>query len=160
MNKFFSWLANIPAPLFVGILWAVGCLWNVSFNELIKVFSTTPTSAENFDPSRSVFDFVTVILVAPLIETALFQALPYYLFNMIDFFKKRVWLIILVSSSAFALLHIYSIFYVLFAFFPGVLLMTGYHLRQGRHPFTTIFMVHLMINATPLVYKLIFTSSL
>lgn len=146
--------------MFVGILWAVGCLWNVSFNELIKVISTTSLSAENFDPSQIVFDFVSVILVAPLIETALFQALPYYLLNKIDFFRERIWLIILVSSIIFALLHIYSISYVLFAFFPGVLLMTGYHLRQGRHPFATIFMVHLMINATPLVYELIFTPSL
>lgn len=160
MTKFFSWLSNVHTPLFVGILWAVGCLWNVSFNELIKVISPTSLSGENFDPSQSVFDFVSVILVAPLIETALFQALPYYLLNKIDFFRKRIWLIILVSSIIFSLLHIYSILYVLFAFFPGVLLMTGYHLRQGRHPFATIFMVHLMINATPLVYELIFTPSL
>ncbi len=160
MTKFFSWLSNVHTPLFVGILWAAGCLWNVSFNELIKVISPTSLSGENFDPSQSVFDFVSVILVAPLIETALFQALPYYLLNKIDFFRKRIWLIILVSSIIFSLLHIYSILYVLFAFFPGVLLMTGYHLRQGRHPFATIFMVHLMINATPLVYELIFTPSL
>lgn len=160
MTKVFSWLANLPTPLFVGFLWTVGCLWNISFNELIKVISPTSLSLENFDPPQSVFDFVSLILVAPLFETALFQALPYYLLNKIDFFRERIWLIILVSSIVFALLHFYSIFYVLFAFFPGVLLMTGYHLRQGRHPFATIFMVHLMINATPLVYELIFTPSL
>lgn len=117
MTRFFSWLSNVHTPLFVGILWAAGCLWNVSFNELIKVISPTSLSGENFDPSQSVFDFVSVILVAPLIETALFQALPYYLLNKIDFFRKRIWLIILVSSIIFSLLHIYSILYVLFAFF-------------------------------------------
>lgn len=83
--------------------------------------STTPISVENIDPSQSVVDFVTVIIIiAPLVKTALFQALPAPLFNKLDFFKKRVWLTILVNSiKVVSPLHFYSIPYVLFCLFLG-----------------------------------------
>ena len=156
MNKVFRWLANVPAPLFVVVFWAVGCLWNVSFNLLVKFSGIQLPSSQNFDLPQTIFDHIVVILIAPLIETVLCQALPYRLLSKIEFFRKRIWLITVTTGLVFALLHCYSIVYVIFAFVPGVLLVFGYHLRQGNHPFVSIYMVHLLINATPLVYKLLF----
>ncbi|MDN4752930.1 CPBP family glutamic-type intramembrane protease [Porphyromonadaceae bacterium W3.11] len=157
MNRVFRWLENVPAPLFVGVFWAVGCLWNLIFNMLVQLSGIQLDILHNFEPPQSIFDYVVFILIAPLVETALFQALPYYLLSKIEFFRKRIWLIIIVSGLVFASLHFYSIIYVVFAFFPGILLATGYHLRQGNHPFASIFAVHLFINATPLVYELLFS---
>lgn len=157
MDKVFRWLANVPTALFVGIFWLVGLLWNIAFNLFAWFVCSGPISQGDFEPPERVFDYINYILMVPLIETALFQALPYYLLNKIDFFRKRIWLIILIGSLAFALSHFYSIGYVIFAVFPGILYMTGYHLRQGRHPFASIFMVHLLTNTIPLVYQLIFT---
>lgn len=157
MNKVFRWVANLPTPLFVGVFWAVGFLWNIAFNLFAWYVCSGPTSQGDFEPPQSVYDYVTYIFLAPLIETVLFQALPYYLLNKIAFFRSRIWLIILVSSLAFALSHFYSIGYVFFSFFPGVLFMIGYYLRQGKHPFASIYMVHLLINTIPLAYELIFS---
>ncbi|WP_394365984.1 CPBP family glutamic-type intramembrane protease [Porphyromonas levii] len=125
---------------------------------LVRFSGIQLPSSQNLDPPQSVFDYAIVILITPLIETALFQALPYYLLSKIDFFRKRMWLIIMTTGLVFALLHFYSMVYVIFAFFPGILLVFGYHLRQGNHPLASIYTVHLLINATPLVYELIFTT--
>lgn len=157
MNKVFRWVAKLPTPLFVGVFWAVGFLWNITFNLIAWYVCSGPISKGDFEPPQDVFDYITYILFVPLIETALFQALPYYLLNKIDFFRKRIWLIILIGSLAFALSHYYSIGYIIFAIFPGVLFMAGYHLRQGRHPFVTILMVHLLMNTIPLTYEIIFS---
>ena len=157
MSKVFRWLANAPSPLFVCIFWAVGCLWNISFDALIRISNIDLSSHNDIVGPQSVFDYVIFILIAPLIETALFQALTYHLLSKIEFFRKRIWLIIAITGLLFALLHFYSIVYVVFVLFPGILLVFGYHLRQGNHPFASIYAVHLLINATPLVYKLLFS---
>ena len=155
MNKIFKWLADAPVAVFVFIFWLIGCLWNISFNELVRISEIQLSSPSGFEGPQSVCDYIVVILVAPLVETALFQALPYHLLRKIPFFQKRVWLIIVISGLFFALQHFYSILYIIFAFVPGILLVTGYHLRQGKHPFFSISAVHLLINATPLLYELL-----
>lgn len=155
MNKIFKWLADAPAVLFIFIFWLVGCLWNISFNAFVRISDIQLSSPSGFEGPQSIFDYIAVILVAPLIETALFQALPYHLLRKGRFFQKRVWLIIVISGLFFALQHFYSVVYIVFAFIPGILLAAGYHIRQGKHPFFCIFAVHLLINATPLVYELL-----
>ena len=143
MNRISKWLADAPIALFVCIFWSIGCLWNLSFDALVKVCDIQLSSHNGFEGPQSVFDYITVILVAPLIETALGQALPYHLLRKIHFFQKRVWLIVVVSGLFFALQHFYSIVYILFTFVPGILLAAGYHIRQGKHPFLCICAVHL-----------------
>ncbi len=157
MNRAFKWLADAPMVLFISIFWFIGCLWNISFEALIKICNVQLSSQGSFESPQSVYDYIVVILVAPLVETALFQAFPYHLLCKICFFRKRLWLIIAVSGLFFALQHFYSVIYTVFAFIPGILLVAGYHLRQGKHPFLSISAVHFSINATPLLYELLFS---
>lgn len=157
MNKIFKWLADAPVALFVCIFWFIGCLWNIFFDALVRISGIQLSSQYSFEAPQSIYDYTIVILVAPLIETALFQALPYHLLSKIHFLQKRLWLIIAISGLFFALQHFYSIVYIMFAFIPGILLVAGYHLRQGNHPFISIFAVHFSINATPLLYEFLFS---
>ena len=157
MNKVLNWLTDAPIVLFTGVFWFLGCLWNVSFDALIKICKVQLSSQYNFEPPQSAYDYIVVILIAPLIETALFQALPYHLLRNVRFFERRTGLIVIISGLLFVSQHFYSVIYIVFAFVPGILLATGYHLRQGHHAFFSITAVHFSINAAPLLYELLFS---
>lgn len=98
MNKIFKWLADAPVALFVCIFWFIGCLWNIFFDALVRISGIQLSSQYSFEAPQSIYDYTIVILVAPLIETALFQALPYHLLSKIHFLQKRLWLIIAISG--------------------------------------------------------------
>jgi len=64
-------------------------------------------------------EFVIVCIVAPIIETFLFQLLPIYLVLRIPYFKKHYLVPVLVSAACFAAVHHYSVLYILYAFVAG-----------------------------------------
>jgi hypothetical protein len=74
------------------------------------------------------FKLVGGSIIAPLLETYLFQQLPY------TFLKK--WnasntIIILISSVLFGLSHFYSLSYIIFAFFAGIVLIKSFINWEG-----------------------------
>lgn len=68
---------------------------------------------ENIDTSA----FFFIVIIVPLIETFLNQYAVYNYLNKYHFFKKRQFLIIIVSGVSFGLLHYYSIAYIIWAIF-------------------------------------------
>lgn len=84
------------------------------------------------------FEFVTIVLLAPLLETFLLQHLPFV------WLAKRLHpgCIILLSALVFSLLHYYSLVYVISAFSAGLLYAIAYYLRSKTNPFLTVFTIH------------------
>jgi uncharacterized protein len=81
-------------------------------------------------------------IIAPIFETALFQALPIYLLRG----KFGVsWPVVLIASAGlFGASHWYSAAYIIFAFLIGMILAYGYAVRRsdGGRPFILITVVH------------------
>lgn len=92
--------------------------------------------------------YFTAIVVAPLIETLLCQKLPYWALSKIPFFKRNIWYIYLIPALIFGSLHYYSIAYMIFTFFFGLLFIYGYGIRQGKSPYWTITIIHALHNLT------------
>jgi uncharacterized protein len=81
-------------------------------------------------------------IIAPLIETALFQALP---IGLLRGKLELSWPVVLVTSAGlFGASHGYSAAYVIFAFLIGLVLAYGYAVRKqdGGRPFLLITVVH------------------
>ncbi len=81
-------------------------------------------------------------IIAPVVETALFQALP---ISLLRGKFKLSWPVVLIASAAlFGASHWYSPAYIILAFLIGLVLAYGYAVRReddGR-PFVLITVVH------------------
>jgi hypothetical protein len=76
--------------------------------------------------------FFLVVIVAPIFETLLFNVLPV---KLIQFFIKNKFIIILLSSFGFALIHTYSIVYVIMTYFGAIGLNMFYLVTEEKKGF-------------------------
>ena len=92
--------------------------------------------------------FVLPVLLAPIFETFLNQYLPYYLLNKVKYLNERSYLVLLISALFFGLTHFYSLFYIIYAFLLGLILMYGYMIRitTDRKTFYLIAICHSLVN--------------
>jgi uncharacterized protein len=88
------------------------------------------------------------IILAPIFETILGQSLPYYLLNKIKYLNERSYLILLISALFFGLIHFYSLFYILYGFLLGLVLMYGYmiRIRSDKKTYFLIVICHSLLN--------------
>lgn len=93
---------------------------------------------------------IDTLLLAPLLETLIFQTLFFFLY------KKYIYnrtIIVLLSSVSFAAIHYYSLFYIIDTFFIGIFFMYGYILRarSDNKPFISTFTAHAFINLITMI---------
>jgi membrane protease YdiL (CAAX protease family) len=88
-------------------------------------------------------EFFVACVVAPLLETALFQQLLYKLLHRFN--VKHIWIVV-IGGLMFGLAHSYNILYMIDAFFGGMILMACYILRIEKQPFLTTCIVHALFN--------------
>lgn len=88
---------------------------------------------------------IDTLLLAPLLETLLFQTLFYFLYKR---YINHKTITILLSGASFAALHYYSFFYMIDTFLIGVFFMYGYILRaeSDNRPYISTFTAHVVIN--------------
>lgn len=89
---------------------------------------------------------ISAVIIAPIAETALFQALPLLLLTRIPYLREKPGWIILISALVFGLWHPYSIHYMVFAFIGGAVYMYVYIIRYGKYSFRTVLVIHLLGN--------------
>lgn len=101
--------------------------------------------------------FITTIILAPIFETFLGQFLPYYLLKRINYMNERSYLILIASALFFGLLHFYSLFYMIYAFFLGLVLSYGYMVRikNDKNAFLLIAISHSFLNFGILIKNLL-----
>lgn len=99
-------------------------------------------------PDNIWFRYLIVALLAPLLETFFFQALPYYFLNLFEFMKRHVWISIVLPAIVFGCLHDYSLRYIIAASMIGVVFQYTYHARSKKgDPFLSTFLLHVVLNA-------------
>jgi membrane protease YdiL (CAAX protease family) len=95
-------------------------------------------------------EIIIAILVAPLVETIIFQ------YGIIETFKSRYKPLIccIISAFLFALIHMYNYFYFLFAFFSGLVLAYVYYIGNiNRKGILFVFLVHFIYNSIGVILK-------
>jgi hypothetical protein len=88
------------------------------------------------------------VIAAPLFETWFNQSLPYSLLNKLSYFRKRKFLILLISAVWFGLNHFYSLFYIIYGCLIGLVLMYGYMVRikSDSKTFYLVAISHSLVN--------------
>lgn len=95
--------------------------------------------------------FCLAVIIAPIIETLLFQTLPVFVLK--DGLNLRYSIICFVSATAFAASHPFSIGYIIFSFIMGLLFVYAYLLisETPKSPFRIVCITHGLRNFLALV---------
>jgi len=139
-----SYLIKAPAYIFFLVFFLPSLLLGA-----ITTFLPEPESAGYWETDIIVVDLVIAVIAAPLIETLLFQSLIIEIIcRIIKRPRNNILLAVLVSSLAFALNHTYSIIYVVFTFFVGIIYAFAYYLGRYRKESAIIlvFLLHSLDN--------------
>ena len=147
-----SYLIKAPAYIFFLVFFFPSLLLGA-----ITTFLPIPESANYWETDIIVVDLVIAAIAAPLIETLLFQSLIIEIIcRIIKRPRTNVLIAVLVSSLAFALSHTYSIIYVVFNFFVGIIYALAYYLGRYRKESAIIlvFSLHSLDNLVASLYNM------
>jgi len=145
------WLKVLHPAWFVVLLVFASFVIIVPFMFLATVFPIFVPGPGSSGVKHGAFVQIALgVMLAPLLETALFQALPIELLSRKTSFRWQT--NVLVSSVLFGAAHRYSWGYVLATFLVGVVFAYGYAVRRrerGR-PFLLVFLAHALRNSMSL----------
>lgn len=113
----------------------------------IVAYFDSSTFDTPLDAQHIAIQFLTAVILAPIIETLLFQVL---IIETLRSFKVGDIYSVLISSLLFALSHSYNTTYIFVAFIPGVIFALYYiGLKRSRDWFVSaffVFAVHSLYN--------------
>lgn len=111
-----------------------------------------PPNPANFE------ELPLAIIIAPIIETLVFQHLIFQVFRKWIPIKNKYFWAIIVSSVLFGLMHKYNIVYIIFAFLQGITLGYCYYFykRNLVKAFWSTAVVHAAHNSIAVLVAVIF----
>lgn len=86
------------------------------------------------------------VVLGPLLETLSCQHWMYLLLSLNGWFNRHKVAIILLGALIFGILHFFSISYIIYTFFMGLLFMSAYILRLNKNPYWTVAVIHALTN--------------
>jgi uncharacterized protein len=150
-DRLTPWLKELHPIWFVLLLTSLSFVALVPFAILAAVFPSLSPGPGPLVAKRGFYEIAFgSVFLAPLLETALYQALPIELLSRKTSFSWQAEVVI--SAMLFGAAHWYSWGYVLSTFLVGLMLAYGYVVRRrarGR-PFFLVFLVHGLRNSISL----------
>lgn len=147
-----NYLIKTPAYVFIFIFYCPSALLGA-----ITTFLPEPDMSGSFATESIVLDLLIAVIVVPLLETLLFQSLIIEIIcKIIKRPRKNIYIALIVSSLAFALNHTYSLSYVIFTFFVGIIFALAYYLGRYRKESAIIlvFIIHSIYNLSSTLYNM------
>jgi membrane protease YdiL (CAAX protease family) len=111
----------------------------------------SPTPNETIMTAGLGQQILAIVILAPLIETLIFQKWVYQALSLVGWLKRYKILIIFLSAVIFGLIHFYSLSYVIYNFFTGALLMMAYIIKIDKNPYWTVVLLHGLMNLFSIV---------
>lgn len=92
------------------------------------------------------YAFVIGVLIAPFIETIIFQTIPFYFINKFIKHKKKFYILVFISPILF--IHTFNISYMFISYLVGIILMFMYYVAYYRkeNAIILIFAIHFINN--------------
>jgi hypothetical protein len=144
-----TWLKKTSRVTFVIIITSTSYLIIFLFNLLFGLIKEKDIVWHAFPDDMDPFIlFFTAVWLAPILETWICQYLPYYFLNKVKYLRERNYLILILSALFFGAGHFYSLFYIIFGFLAGIILMYGYMVRvkTDKNIFCLIAITHALVN--------------
>jgi hypothetical protein len=128
-------LCTILSSAMLGLL---SFIFNIEISE-----ATSETSK-----SSMFLNFVVAIIIAPLLETLIYQYAVIKLLRKVKILKNNNYIIILICSILFGLSHTYSLSYVINTTIIGIILAYSFitYEKKGIPPFLIVCAIHSLRN--------------
>jgi len=147
-----NYLIKAPAYIFFLVFFVPSVILGA-----ITTFLPEPESANYWETDIIVVDLVIAVIAAPLFETLLFQSLIIEVIcKIIKRPRRNIWIAVFASAIAFALNHKYSMSYVIYSFFGGIIYALAYYLGRYRKESAIIlvFLLHSLYNLLASLYNM------
>jgi len=148
-----NYLIKAPVYIFILVFFFPSVLLGA-----ITTFLPEPDMAGSFATDSFILDLLIAVILAPLIETLLFQSLIIEIIcKIIKRPRKNICIALIVSSLAFALNHTYSLSYFIITLGAGIILALAYYLGRYRKEsaILLVFIIHAMYNLSSSLYNLL-----
>lgn len=156
-TKFLTKLERMPIYWYIPLAYLTFCavLFPVELLANWLNISDKIVNSQNI-PNNVWLKYLFVVLVGPILETFLYQALPFYFLSMFQFFRRHVWIIILVASIGFGLAHNFSSQSIIHGTLVGFIFISTYIIRtKNKDPFLTTYLLHAFFNFMAITLSLI-----
>ncbi len=133
-------------------------VFNIFIGVLLNFITPENAITNPFESENIYMLLFGALIAAPIVETFIFQALPFYILTQKKYKVPRFWLYVFVSSIIFGVAHFYSLWYIIRIFFVGIIFASVFYLsklRREKAIANTIF-IHLAHNAFAILMYLIF----
>ena len=114
---------------------------------IFGIFSASGTSSENpLLLKNKYYVFLSGVLIAPFLETIIFQTIPFYLTNRYLKLKKKFCLFVFISPILF--IHDFNLSYILISYLVGFVFAFMYYVAYFRkeNSIILISMIHFINN--------------
>lgn len=148
-HPLFRFLIRLPAYGFILLFLAASILTGI-----ITTFLPQPIIENPLVIEHKWMELVVLLLIAPLLETLLFQSL---IIELVCKFIKRprnsLYVALMLSALTFAINHAYSMSYFVFTFIGGLILALAYFVGRYRRENASLLVViiHTLYNLSTLV---------
>ena len=127
LEKIHLYLVGLNKPLLIALFIIVSILNSLLFSLLSYLITGNGLRNDAMDNMDTKDQFFIAVLVAPIIETLIFQ------YALIESIRQKIKpsYACLLSAFAFALVHFYSVYYFLFALIGGLTFAYMYYLEKS-----------------------------
>ena len=106
------------------------------------------------NPYDGIENFVFMVLVlAPLLETLIFQVGVFHLLRLIKWLRKRECYIVFISGVLFGLDHFFSLSHIIVTTLLGFFFMYVYLVRRRKGGYWMVVLLHAFYNGLLLLYS-------
>jgi uncharacterized protein len=141
---------NLSQLWFIFLLFSLLFITAASFKYFISLFQDYDVIFFNlpFEGAPLLLTILFASILGPIVETYLYLVLPYKLLKKSAYFNGHKYLMIIVSAVIFGISHMYSFFYVIYAFLLGVIFMFSYLVRvtSDKNAFWLVALAHSLFN--------------
>lgn len=146
LHKYFK---SLSPTKYVIISTIMGKLINLSFLPIVALYMKYigPLGGMNENGTQTLDMFLYIVILAPIVETFLFQL---GIIRVLQVFLKinNKKILILISSIVFALPHTYSPLYIFIMFFHGLIYAYSFIIYDDKeyHPYLIVTLMHSLSN--------------
>lgn len=152
IRRFHRYLNRISTIKYVLLMGTIGFVLTILFVNLIY-YGVGINISEQSNNQNDFFlgTLLSAIVLAPLLETLIFQAM---IITILEGFSLNNSLKILISAVCFAMIHlVYNIFHAMGAFLIGIILAYSFILykEKSQNPILIVTFIHGLINTLSIV---------
>ncbi|OJX87682.1 MAG: hypothetical protein BGP01_03690 [Paludibacter sp. 47-17] len=146
--------------IFIAIFYCLILFINALFFAFTEIFNigdfvfSEPPSLTN----RGILGMIVKgLIIAPLLETLIYQQFIYYILSKLSFLKNQTLLICIVSGIVFGLAHTYSLIYMIQTSLIGFVFMYAFliHIKNLNKSFWLVTFIHFMVNLSVFLEQLL-----